>query len=111
MVTSEDHSSEQYNPDHSQTGTTQKEYAPEDFSQLAINRGQRKINYALTVVDEKLAKAMELLRNAIAATPAGHDIDFDAFDQAISDVYRTSRRVASIKPPGCDPIWEPPEPS
>ena len=107
MFTSEDHSSEQYNPtEHSQPGTTQKEYAPEDFSQLAINRGQRKINYALTVVDEKLAKAMELLRDAIAASPAGHDIDFDAFDEAIIDVYRTSGKVASVKPPGCDPLWE-----
>ena len=107
MYTPENHSSENYNPSgHTQTGTTQMEYAPEDFSQLAINRGQRKINYALTLVDDKLAKAVKLLRDAIAESPAGRDIDFDAFDEAISEVYSTSSRVAHIKPPGCDPYWE-----
>ena len=106
MYPSEDHASENYKPTHhTQPGTTQMEYAPEDFSQSAINRGQRKINYALTMVDEKLAKAMEALRDAIAASPAGRDIDFEAFDEAINEVYQTSRRVASIKPPGCDPTW------
>jgi hypothetical protein len=106
MYTSEDHS-QNYNPTtHTQTGTTRVEYAPEDFSQAAINRGQRKINYALTVVDQKLVKALGLLRNAIAATPAGRDIDFDAVDEAIADALGTSRRVAEIKPPGCDTTWD-----
>jgi len=105
MYTSGDHSSENYKPGHTQTGTTQVEYAPEDFSQLAINRGQRKINYALTVVDEKVVKAIQALRNAIASSPAGKDIDFDAVDEAINDVYEVSGRVADIKPPGCDLTW------
>ena len=104
MFTSEDHSSENYDPGgNSQAGTTQKEYAPDDFSQAAINRGQRQINYALTMVDQKLAWTVKLLRDAIAASPAGHEFDFDAVDEAIPDVYRTCRRVADIKPPGCEP--------
>src|SRR3712207_1451922 len=100
-----DQSSENYKPSPAQPGATQTEYAPEDFSQSAINRGQRRINFALTVVDEKVARALQLMRNAIAATPAGRDIDFDAVDEAIADVYQTSRRFADIKPPGCDTTW------
>ena len=106
MYTSADHSSENYKPTgHTQTATTQVEYAPEDFSQLAINRGQRKINYAHTVVDEKIAKAIQALRNAIASSPAGQGIDFDAVDEAINEVHEVSGRVADIKPPGCDTTW------
>jgi|SRR5215213_9636191 len=106
MYTSEDHSSENYDPHgNSQAGTTQQDYAPEDFSQAAINRGQRQINYALTMVDQKIAKAIETLRDAIAATPAGRDIDFDDLNEAINELYQTSRRVADIKPPGCDTTW------
>ena len=103
MFPSEDHLSN-YNPGgHNQPGTTQMEYAPEDFSQSAINSGQRRINYALTVVDEKLAKAIEALRDAIAALPATHHIDLTEVNEAINDAVETSRQVAGIKPPGCDP--------
>ena len=106
MYTSEDHS-ENYNPGgHTQPGTTHMEYAPEDFSQAAINRGQRQINYALTVVDKKIINAIKALKNAIAASPAGRDIDFEAVDDAISEAYETGGRVADIKPPGCDPTWD-----
>jgi hypothetical protein len=73
------------------------EYKPENYSQGAINAGQRKINYALTLVDEKLIKALEALRDAIKALPATHN--------AISEVSGYSRQVAGIKPPGCDPDW------
>lgn len=105
MYTSEEHSPNYSPTSHTQPGTNHVEYAPEDFSQSAINRGQRQINYALTVVDQKLIRVLELMRDAIAASPGGRDIDFDAVDEAISDVYRTSRRVADIKPPGCDTTW------
>ena len=81
------------------------EYAPNDFSQAAINSGQRKINYALTVVDEKIAKALEALRDAIAALPAAHKGDLAEANKAIKEVYEISRQVAGIKPPGCDPQW------
>jgi len=79
------------------------EYNLEDFSQSAINNGQRKINFALTVVDVKLVKAIEALRDAIATLPAAHHMNLEALNQAITEVYRTSDKVASIKPPGCDP--------
>ena len=81
------------------------EYAPQDFSQSAINSGQRKINYALTVVDEKLAKALEALKDALASLPAAHNIDFTEVNEAINDAVETSRLVAGIRPPGCDPEW------
>jgi len=81
------------------------EYNLEDFSQSAINKGQRKINFALTVVDVKLIKLIEALRDAVAALPAAHNINVDDLNKAITDVYRTSEKVASIKPPGCDPTW------
>ena len=106
MYTPEEHS-QNYNPTgHTQPGTAPREYAPEDFSQLAINRGQRKINYALTMVDQQLANALKALRNAIAASPAGREIDFAAVDRLINEVYEMRDRVADIKPPGCDPIWD-----
>lgn len=82
------------------------DYTLEDFSQSAINNGQRKINYALTVVDKKIATAIEALRDVVAALPVAHNTNFDALNQAIIDVYRTSEKVASIKPPGCDSSWE-----
>ena len=102
MHTQENHRSENYasNPQDQQI-----QYDPQDFSQQAINRGQRQINFALTVVHEKLIKALEALRHAIARTPGLARVDFDLVDEAISDVYNTSSRVADIKPPGCDPTW------
>lgn len=106
MHTQENHHSESYtSKPQNQQQETQREYDPQDFSQLAINRGQRQINFALTTVDEKIAKALEALRDAIAQTPGMARIDFDVVDEAISDVHNTSSRVADIKPPGCDPTW------
>jgi aspartate ammonia-lyase len=81
------------------------EYKSEDYSQSAINAGQRKINYALTVVDEKLIEAIEALRDAIKALPATHSINLVEVNQAISEVIGFSQQVAGIKPPGCDPDW------
>ena len=105
MFPSEDHSSN-YNPTgHNQPGTTQMEYDAAKYSQSEINSGQRKINYALTLVDEKLAKAVEALRDAIKALPAAHNIDLEDVDKAIKDAVDTSRLVAGIQPPGCDPEW------
>ena len=103
MLPSEDHSSN-YNPTgHNQPGTTQMEYDPEDFSQSAINRGQRKINYALTMVNERLVKALEALRDTIAALPVAHNIDLTEVNEAISEADELNQQVAGIKPPGCEP--------
>ncbi|HEU4508589.1 MAG TPA: hypothetical protein VFR78_10150 [Pyrinomonadaceae bacterium] len=104
MHTQENHQAENYASEpHNQQAC--REYDPQDFSQQAINRGQRQINFALTVVDEKLARALEVLRDTLAKTPGLARINFDVVDEAISDVYNTSRKVADIKPPGCDPMW------
>jgi hypothetical protein len=81
------------------------EYAPGDFSQSAINSGQRKINYALTLVDEKILKAIEELRDAVAALPATHNINLVKVNQALKYASDLSQMVAGIKPPGCDPDW------
>jgi hypothetical protein len=81
------------------------EYNPNDFSQSAINGGQRKINYALTVVDEKLAKALEALCNAISALPPTQHIDLKNVNEALKEFRYLSAMVAGIKPPGCDPDW------
>ena len=79
------------------------EYAPEDFSQSAINRGQRKINYALTMVNERLVKALEALRDTIQALPVAHNIDLTEINEAISEADELNQKVAGIKPPGCEP--------
>jgi len=107
MFPSEHHSSTSNVTAHNQPGTTQMEYEynPDDYSQSDINKGQRKINYALTLVDEKLAKAIEALRDAVAALPAAHNIDLEEVNKAINDAVDTSKQVAGIKPPGCDPQW------
>ena len=105
MLPSEDHSPN-YNPTgHNQPGTTQMEYDPKNYTQPEINSGQRKINYALTLVDERLAKAIKALTDAIAALPAAHNIDLEGVNAAIKDAVETSQQVAGIQPPGCDPDW------
>ena len=81
------------------------EYVPGDFSQSAINSGQRKINYALTLVDEKILKAIEELRDAVAALPAAHNLNLVKVNQALKYATDLSQMVAGIKPPGCDPDW------
>jgi len=81
------------------------DYNPDNYTQADINKGQRKINYALTLVDEKLAKAIEALRDAIAALPPAHNINLEDVNKKINDALDTSKKVAGIKPPGCDPQW------
>ena len=107
MFPSEDHSSN-FNPTaQNQPGTTTMDYDynPDDYTQAEINSGQRKINKALTVVDEKLIKVIEALRDALVAFPPTHNINLDEVNKAITDASDTSKKVAGIKPPGCDPTW------
>ena len=79
----------------------------DDFSQRAINHGQRKINYELTVVDKKLAGVLEMLvktlKEKLAAVPGFAQDDLDAVEGAITEFYEASKKVAGIIPPGCDP--------
>ena len=76
---------------------------PEDFCQLAINRGQRKINYQLSVVDEKLIEAVKALITAIAGLPNPPQDAITAASMAIARAKEVSDKVAETRPPGCDP--------
>lgn len=108
MPTRQDRSSKAYRAkgNSQESASTPQEYDPEDFSQQAINRGQRKINYALTTVDQKLAGALEALKEIIKKTSLEKEIKWETLDKAIADVKKTSYRVADIKPPGCDSGWD-----
>ena len=75
---------------------------PEDFHQLAINRGQRKINYKLTVVDEKLIEAVKQLISAIAKLPNPPQAEITAARMAIAQAIELNEKVAEVRPPGCD---------
>ena len=110
MYSQEDRSSDDQSLSaHGQDSGGGSDYDGAQHSQPAINEGQRYINYALTVVDKKIGKALEAFKAAIEATPGCGQIDFRAVNEAIADVYKTSKRVADIKPPGCATGW-PPEP-
>ena len=81
-------------------------YKPEDFSQSAINRGQRLINGELVLVDQKIARAIEELKNVLAT--ALSNVNFASVQAAIEEVKRDSEEVAGIIPPGCDYVHPPP---
>ena len=74
---------------------------PDDFHQLAINRGQRKINYKLAKVDEHLIAAVQALMNVI-----GGNLPQQAMADAtvaLSKAKELNDKVAETRPPGCDP--------
>ncbi len=75
---------------------------PDDFHQTAINHGQRKINYKLTVVDEKLIEAVKQLINAIARLPNPPQAEITAASMAMTQAKELNVKVAEVKPPGCD---------
>jgi len=92
-----------YNSPGSVQDGTQPPYKPEDFSQQAINHGQRRINYRLATGGLELVKAIEAFQKAIVNSSGGKKIDFTEVDTAIAAVYKMANSVADIKPPGCDP--------
>ena len=75
---------------------------PEDFCQLAINRGQRKINYKLTVVDKKLIEALKAVVGALAKLPNPPQEAITAASIAIKEAEDVNKIVAEFRPPGCD---------
>ena len=89
-----------------QPGYPPPSYKPEDFSQSAINRGQRLINGELVLVDQKIAKAIEELKNVLVNALPG--TNFDSVQAAIEEVEKDSKEVAGIIPPGCDYVHPPP---
>ncbi len=75
---------------------------PDDFGQLSINRGQRKINYKLNVVDMELVKAVTALRDAVANLTNSANPLIIAASNAITKADELSKVVADIRPPGCE---------
>ena len=73
-------------------------YPLEDFSQSAINRGQQYINYELTVVNRKIAEALDAFKEAIEESTGSSQPDLEA---RISAVRAANAKVAGWYPPGC----------
>lgn len=76
-------------------------YKLEDFSQSAINRGQRYINYEFVVVNDRIVEALEAIRDVISGGPGGPATDLEAVNEAISEVQKANSKVAGWYPPGC----------
>jgi hypothetical protein len=87
-------------------GQNYSQKATELYSQEAINYGQRQINYALTEVDQKLIKAIDALKDAVAALPSSHNMYLDEVEAAINDAVETSSHLADIRPPGTESVRE-----
>jgi hypothetical protein len=79
----------------------EKMYKPEDFSQQAINRGQRRINGDLTELGKTLAKTLQALKDAIKKSSIGSEIDCCAIQNDITKAIAISEKVAGYYPPGC----------
>ena len=84
------------------TGSNERKFMLEDFSQDAINRGQVEINYLLTGVNGHVGDALREVRNAFWQMAQRRPVDFDALDKAIDEVYEANKKVAGPFPPGCD---------
>jgi hypothetical protein len=78
-----------------------RDYEPGDFSQPAINEGQRRINYELVEADKKLIEALKKVRDVLATLPGCRESDLAAITKAISEADEISDSVADIIPPGC----------
>jgi len=89
-----------------QTGGKKKEYDHDDYSQKAINRGQRIINYQLTEATKKLEEAVKELRKAVSKVSGVGKDNLTAADNAVSVAEGISSTVADIRPPGCEPPLE-----
>ena len=83
-----------------QTGGSTPSYDPEDYSQKAINRGQRRINYELVEAIKKLADALDKM---IEKSSPGDPNKFKEVSDLVSAAREIAEGVADIRPPGCDP--------
>jgi hypothetical protein len=72
-------------------------------TQTEINDGQQRINGELCRVDWRLLEALRAVQAALAACPGCAGVDLTALTNAISAAAAISRKVADIKPPGCQP--------
>lgn len=83
-------------------------YELEDFSQSAINRGQREINKLVQTADEKIVDAFNEVRNLIAVLNSHGHVDLKKLDDAIGKVAKATHDIAGPYPPGCGYATEPP---
>lgn len=76
-------------------------------TQTLTNEGQQKINGQLCYVDRVIIETIKLLKLAIANSPqfSSNKINFDEVDRKLRHAYDSSVRVASVKPPGCEPPY------
>ena len=75
---------------------------PDDFSQQAINRGQRIINYKFTEVEHKLVEAINALIDAVENIPGCVKEKIDEATSAIAVAEDLRAKVAETRPPGCE---------
>ncbi|HET6975067.1 MAG TPA: hypothetical protein VFI24_02005 [Pyrinomonadaceae bacterium] len=78
-------------------------------SQEDINKGQRRINYELVRVDDKLIDVVRMLVELLKQTKALHPptagariLTVETIENALKEAYEISAKVADIKPPGCE---------
>jgi len=84
-------------------------HKPEDFSQPAINAGQRRINYDLAAAEMRIIEAVGKLTDVLAALFGGHTVDFTEVTKTIHQASIIANGVAETIPPGCDPPPPPPK--
>jgi lactam utilization protein B len=80
------------------------------FSQDDVNYGQRRINGALSNVDNWILYSIGKLKVALEQTPGLQKIDFTELNRALEQAATQSKKVAEIKPPGCIPPDPPDQP-
>ena len=75
---------------------------PDDFSQQAINRGQRQINYKFAEVEQKLVEALNSLIDAVENIPGCVKEKIDEATSATAVAEDLRAKVAETRPPGCE---------
>ena len=90
--------------------TQDTNYEQQIYPQADINKGQKMINYELNEIDKVVIDALKVVIQIFSKvkalpplTPELKDIDFDSIEKELNDAYERSKRVAGIKPPGCEP--------
>jgi DNA topoisomerase VI subunit B len=78
-------------------------------TQDEINYGQARINFELCEVDINVIETLKMIVDALkkikALPPLTHDlqsIDLNKLEASLSKAYNISKKVADIKPPGCE---------
>ena len=75
---------------------------PANCAGLAINRGQRIINYKFTEVEHKLVEAINALIDAVENIPGCVKEKIDEATSATAVAEDLRAKVAETRPPGCE---------